>query len=88
MLRNIAFTIAGMFGLAFVALAAVPSQAAPANGAFAPGVETGLLQAQYGRCVCTRKSSGRLVCGFVDRWGGIHESKACYRGGYDDDRRW
>src|ERR1700730_14421911 len=79
MLRKITFTIAGMLGLAFAALAPVSSQPAPANGTFAPGVESGVFQAQYyGRCVCTRKASGRLVCGFVDRWGGIHESKACY----------
>jgi hypothetical protein len=30
-------------------------------------------------CVCTEKSSGRVVCGIYDRFGGFHESKSCYR---------
>jgi len=35
--------------------------------------------AYAGGCVCVPKSDGRVVCGFYDRYGGFHESKACYR---------
>jgi hypothetical protein len=82
MLRKIALLIAGTVGLAFVALAPVPGQAAPANGAFAPNVETGVVQV-----VCVRKSSGRVVCGFYDRDGNFHEGEGGYEGGERYERR-
>ena len=74
MLRKTALLIATV-GLAFTALAPVPSQAAPANGAFAPNVETGVVQV-----VCVRKSNGKVVCGFYDRYGNFHEGEGGYEG--------
>jgi hypothetical protein len=75
MLRKIALLIAATVGLAFAALAPVSSQAAPANGAFAPNVETGVVQV-----VCVRKSDGRVVCGFYDPYGNFHEGGERYEG--------
>jgi hypothetical protein len=82
MLRKTALLIAGIVGLAFAALAPVSSEAAPANGAFAPNVETGVVQV-----VCVRKSSGRVVCGFYDQWGNFHEGEGGYEGGERYERR-
>jgi hypothetical protein len=80
MLRKIAF--AGAVGLAFTALAPIPSSAAPVGGAFAVNAGTDIVPVQlnpiYDRCTCIRKSSGRLVCGIFDRYGGFHESEVCY----------
>jgi hypothetical protein len=75
MLQKMALLIAATAGLAFAALAPVSSQAAPANGAFAPNVETGVVQV-----VCVRKSSGRVVCGFYDQYGNFHEGEGGYEG--------
>jgi hypothetical protein len=79
MLRKLAFMSAGIVGLAFAALVPAPSQAAPANGAFASNVETGVVQVRY---MCIRKSSGRLTCGFYDRYGYWHETRDGGYGGY------
>jgi hypothetical protein len=80
MLRKIAFMSAGIVGLAFAALAPVPSQAAPANGAFAPNVETPVVEARY---TCVRKSGGQVACGYWTRWGFRQTGPSYYGyGGY------
>jgi hypothetical protein len=80
--RKIALLIAATVGLAFAALAPVSSQAAPLSGAFAPNVETGVVQV-----VCVRKSSGRVACGFYDRYGNFHEGEGGDEGGGRYERR-
>ena len=75
MLKKMALLTAGTVGMAFAALAPIPSQAAPTNGAFAPNVETGVVQV-----VCVRKSNGKVVCGFYDRYGNFHEGEGGYEG--------
>jgi uncharacterized protein YodC (DUF2158 family) len=80
--RKIPLLIAATAGLAFAALAPVSSQAAPANGAFAPNVGTDVVQV-----VCVRKNNGKVECGYYDRYGNFHEGEGGYEGGERYERR-
>jgi hypothetical protein len=79
MLRKIAFMSAGIVGLAFAALAPAASQAAPSTGAYAPNVETPVVEARY---TCVRKSGGQVACGYWTRWGFRQTGPSYYSYGY------
>ena len=82
-MRNTSFAVAGAIGLAFAALAPVPSHAAMTGGAYAPTVETPLVPARY---TCIRKSGGQVACGYWTRWGFRQTGPSYY--GYRDGPRY
>jgi hypothetical protein len=69
----------GTIAMAAAVTAPAASQAAPVAGAYAPSVETPVVDAHYS---CVRKSGGQLACGYWTRWGFRQVGPSDYRYAY------